>query len=295
MNLEPVAITEIPIGRPLPWQIYDRDGYVLFARGEVIASRQLLESWLADGLFRDVDHLLEGEEAAWVEFKGLPPGKMFPPHGVRPQVWERVQLRLLGTDIQTCYYAHLIGYIKDQSILVTTPIAHGQRIIMADGERLEVRMLTGRNIVVFQSEVMRVCVSPSFYMHLQYPSMVRMQKLRSVPRARMSITATVTSEEGVEEIAQIIDLSSEGAQVNIPRNVGGKGQFLRISFQARVDELKTTLTLKGLIQHARPARPGLESGPETLEYGIAFPSASASDRLWLKCVVYQHIAEASPV
>lgn len=217
MNLQPVAIEMVPIDKPLPWPLYDRDGYTLFSRGEVIASRNQLEVLAADGLLRDVDALPQAEEAVpWIEFKELPPSDIFPPQGIKPQVGERVQLRLLGRDTQTYYLARLIGYIKDQSILLTTPVAAGQRIIVLDGEQLEVRMLTGSNIYVFQSEILRICISPAYYLHLRYPSVVRMQKLRSAPRTRVNIIASVTNGEGAPEIAEITNLSPDGAQLGFP-------------------------------------------------------------------------------
>lgn len=292
MNLQAVAIDDIPVGKPLPWRLYDRNGYTLFARGEAVANRQQLESLLAGGLLRDVDALPRDEgEAVWMELKDLPPGELFPPAGIKPQVGERVQLRLLGQDIQAYYHAQLIGYIPALSILVTNPVAGGQRIDMADGERLELRMLTGRNIYVFQSEIIRACVSPARYLHLQYPTKIQMQKLRNDARTRVRIAAQVTDEQGAQAIAQIIDLSPDGAQAMLPASSGIKGKHLRIAFQASVDELKATLTLDGTIQHVRPALPGQQWGTEMLEYGLAFSDVGEHDKLWLKCLVYRHIAE----
>lgn len=291
MNLQPVAIEDIPIGRPLPWQLYDRDGYTLFARGETVASRQQLESLIADGLLRDIDALPAAKESAAGEFEELPPGELFPPQGIKPQVWERVQLRLLGRDIQTYYTSRLIGYIKAQSILVTTPVVNGQPVIMTDGERIEARMLTGSNIYVFQSAILRVCLSPSHYLHLAYPDRVRRQRLRRSPWARVNLTASVTDAHGNQEIAHITNLSPDGAQVNIPRPVGAKGEPLRLTFHAVVDGLKTTLALDTEIQHVRQAKPDQDWGPEMLEYGIAFRNVPDKDALWLKCLVYQRIAE----
>ena len=296
MNLQPVAIEEIPIGTPLLWQLYDRNGYALFARGEAIASHQQLEALAADGLLRDVDALpLSDAAAPWIEFKDRPPGELFPPAGIKPQVGERIQLRLLGRDIQAYYYANLIGYIKGQSILVTTPVTGGQRIAMTEGERLELRMLTGSNIYIFQSEILRVCVSPAHYLHLRYPERVQMQKLRNASRTRVRIAAKLTDAQGELEVAQIIDLSPDGAQVLVPKTVGEKGQQVRLSFQATVDELSAALTVNGVIQHVRPAAPGHESGTGMLEYGIAFADVSDENRLWLKCLVYRHIAEGGLV
>ncbi|GAO35115.1 hypothetical protein SCT_0496 [Sulfuricella sp. T08] len=106
MNLQPVSIEDIPIGMPLPWQLYDRDGYTLFARGEIDANRHLLENLFAYGMLRDVDALPPAKDASeWEEYKDLPPAEMFPPQGIKPQVWERVQLRLLGRDVQAYHYA----------------------------------------------------------------------------------------------------------------------------------------------------------------------------------------------
>jgi c-di-GMP-binding flagellar brake protein YcgR len=292
MNLQPLTVEDIPIGTPLPWQIYDRDGYTLFARGETIASRRLLESLIDEGLLRDVDALPEPKEIEGSEeFSEHPPSEMFPPRGIKPQVWERVQLRLLGRDVQAFYNARLIGYIKDQSILVTMPVVDGQRVIMTDGEKVEVRMLTGSNIYVFQSMILRVCVSPSNYMHLEYPAKVRTQRLRRAPWARTNLAASVTDANGNEVIAHIVNLSPDGAQVNIPQPVGKKGESLRLAFHARIDELETKLTLDSAIQHIRPAQQDQDWGAEMLGYGLAFRNVSAEDALWLRCLVYQRIAE----
>lgn len=292
MNLQPLAIKDIPIGNPLPWQLYDRDGYTLFVRGETIASRKQLESLIGEGLLRDVDALPEAKEIEDLgEFRDVQPGEMFPPRGIKPQVWERVQLRLLGRDIQAFYNARLIGYIKDRSILVTTPVVDGQRVIMTDGEKVEVRMLTGSNIYVFQSMILRVCLSPSNYMHLEYPARVRAQRLRRTPWARANLAASVADANGNEVIAHIVNLSPDGAQVNIPQPAGKKGESLRLAFHARIDELEAKLTLDSVIQHIRPAKQDQDWGPEMLVYGIRFRNVSAEDALWLRCLVYQRIAE----
>ena len=55
MNLQPVPVDDIPIGKPLPWRLYDPNGYIVFARGEMVTSRDQLESLLGQGLFRDTD------------------------------------------------------------------------------------------------------------------------------------------------------------------------------------------------------------------------------------------------
>jgi hypothetical protein len=295
MNLQHLAIDDIPLGVPLPWRIYDPYGYTVFARGEVVADRKSLEVLLAEGLLRDVDALPEATDATdWQEIKDLPPGKLFPPQGIKPQVWERLQLRLLGRDAQVSYPARLIGYIKDRSILTTTPETAGQRVDLLDGEQVEVRMLTGGSIYVFQTSVQRLCISPVHYLHLDYPVRVRVQALRRSPWAWVDLMGSVANSQGTEEFAHIVNLSPDGAQLHAPAAMGAAGEVLRLTFHAGIDDLKTTLTLDAAIRHVRPGRPGIDEAKTMFEHGVAFREVLPEQALWLKCLVYQRIAEGHP-
>ncbi len=292
MNLQAVMIEDVPIGVPLPWQLYDRYGYTLFTRGETIAHRQLLKNLLAGELFRDVDVLPPAKEVTeWVEHKDLPPAEIFPPHGIRPQIGERVLIRLLGRDFQAYHPALLVGYIHGQSILITTPVDDGQRAMLTDGEQVEVRMVTGSKIYVFQSVILRVCISPSHYFHLAYPERVRAQKLRSSPWARVDLSAIVAHPQGAQEVAHIVNLSLGGAQLHSPGTLGKKNDTLRITFHVSVEGMETTLALDALIQHVRPANSSQNWAQPLLEYGVEFRGLSTLDALWLRSLVYQRIAE----
>lgn len=291
MNLQPVPIEDIPLGRPLPWRLYDRNGYIVLARGEMVASREQLESLIAEGLLRDVDAPPQTHEAGdWVEFREIAPAGMFPPAGIKPQVGERVQLRLLDQNLQSYYSARLIGYIKNQSILVTRPMPAGNPFIPVEGKQVEVRMVTGNNIYAFQSAIQRLCISPTNYMHLDYPAEVRVQKLRKSPWVRMNLGVTVTDAQGAHEAARLANLSPDGAQLHAPATLGEPGAALRISFHATLDELKTTLNLDATILHVHAPQAGREAEANMLEYGIAFRNVTTENELWLKGLVYHHIA-----
>lgn len=292
MNLQPVAIENIPLGRPLPWRLYDNNGRVLFARGEVLENQQQLESMLVEGLMRDMDELPASQTSgSLTEPEGVAASDVFPPPGIKPQVWERVQLCIYAGSAPVHYSAHLIGYIKGVSILVTTPLVNGIPITLRDGEQVEVRMVTGSNICVFSTTLQRICISPNHYMHLEYPSVVRIQELRKSPRARVNLSATATSAQGSQEIVHIVNLSPHGAQIHVPAKVGQKGDSLKLVFHAVVDDLKTTLELDTQIQHVHPTRPSRSEEEGMLEYGLAFRNVPAENALWLNALVYQHIAE----
>lgn len=294
MNLQPVPIADIPIGRPLSWRLYDRNGYIVFARGEMVASRAQLESLLAEGLLRDMDAQQQTYETGdWAEFKEIASKETFPPSGIKPQVGELVQLRLLNRNLQAYYSVRLVGYIKNQSILVMTPMVVGVPLILADGEPLEVRMVTGNNIFAFQTSIQRLCISPVHYMHLDYPTELRTQKLRKSPWARVNLDATVSDAQGRHEVVRIVNLSQDGAQLHALPSMGEPGGALRLSFHAAMDELGTTLDLDATILHVhmQATQADRKAESEMLEYSIVFRDVSAADALWLKGLVYRYIAE----
>lgn len=293
MNLQSVPVEDIPIGKPLPWRLYDRDGHIVFAHGEMVASREQLESLLAAGLLRDVDAPQQTHEAGdWGEFREAVPSAVFPPPGIKPQVGELMQLRLLNRNLQAYYSVRLIGYIRNQSILLMTPMVGTVPLILADGEQVEVRMVTGSNIYAFQTAIQRLCISPVHYMHLDYPVEVRTQTLRKSPWAKLNLSATVIDAQGVSQVARLVNLSPDGAQLQALPTLGEPGATLRLSFQAEMDDLVTTLNLAATILHKHPpAGQGAESN--MLEYGIAFHDVAATDALWLKGLVYRYIAEGN--
>lgn len=285
MSLLPIAIEDIPNGIGLPWHLYDHDGHILFARGKVL-DHTLQMSLSGIPLFRDTD-----DESEKPEIIDITSSEFFPPSDIRPQIWERVQLRLLSPSRSDYYLTHLIGYIQKLSILITTPFVSGVPIILNEGERVEVRMVTGSNIYVFDTVIQRACTSPTHYMHLEYPAIMHVQKLRNSPWARVNLGASVTSAKGNQEISHIINLSSGGAQIHTPSSAGAAGESLKLSFHAVLDELTITLNLDAQIRHVRECRTGENEGEKMLEYGVSFLNLSGEDVLWLKALVYHHIAK----
>lgn len=288
MNLQPVQIENLPIGRPLTHRLYDNNGYIVFARGEMVTSREQLERLIAAGLFLDRNAPPQTRETGdWAEFSEIAPIGIFPPSGIKPQIGELVQLHLPNQNPHGYHSARLIGYIKNQSILLTRP--EGQQFIAVEGELTEVRMMTGTHIHAFRVAIQRLCISPSQYMHLEYPLEVRTQKLRKSPWARTNLGITVTDKEGAHEAARLVNLSADGGQLHASPALGTPGEKLTVILHAAMDELKSTLSLDATILHVHALGQAQESN--LLEYGVSFDNVSAADTLWLKALVYRHIAE----
>lgn len=292
MNLQPLTAQDIAPGRPLPWPIYDTDGHLLFERGETLAV-----GYPMIGLCRSVNDDATVEATPVEEFnttgpfEEVPARQVFPPDGIKPQMWEIIQLRLLGHERNTHYFSRMVGYIKDISILSTIPRAQHQSVPMVEGELVEVRMLTGRNIYVFRSEVVKICLQPSPYMHLSFPGNVQCQRLRKTPWAKASLPVRTECDAGHVD-GLIVNLSADGARVDSHAKLGKEGLIVTLRFLIDLDGLKREMALSARIMHVRlvaPNKPGGE--PAMMEHGVAFQGVAEQDALWLRSLVYQRIAE----
>jgi len=291
MNLLPLAAQEFTPGRPLPWPLFDENGHLLFTQGETLAAGYPLE-----GLFRCPDGDASATPVPVEEFGAVGPfedvsfEEIFPPNGIKPQMWEIVQIRLPERDGQPHYFTRLVGYIRNVSILVTIPRVHHQPLGMVEGERTEVRMLTGRNIYVFDAQVIKACLAPAPYMHLSFPDKVQRQSLRKAPSARANLPVTVEN-GGARAEGVIANLSAAGARVDAVASLGAKGQNVMLAFQVDLDGMKRTMSLSAQIMHLRVPEPKAKAAAGQVEHGVEFQDVSEEDGLWLRCLVYKRIAE----
>lgn len=294
MSLQPIPFDEIPIGTPLPWDVYDRQGRLLFERGRAVISRQLLEKRGKGGVFADLDASVEALKtmagfSEAVEPHEHPGRVMFPPSGIQPQIWDRMQMRLPGRDASKFLFTRLIGYARGVSVLVTVPREDDHWAAVAEGDPVEVRTLTGNNIYLFSTEVLRVSMIPTHYLHLRYPERVLHQQVRRAPWAKVSLPVVVKRGDGSGGDGFITNLSACGGHLVMHSDVGSAGDTLRLSFPVANGELNTDLTLEAVVR--RSARSQEEGQEGLLEYGVEFRNLTPSDTLWLKCLVYQRISE----
>ena len=291
MNLQPLTAQDIAPGSPLPWPLFDEDGHLLFERGETLAAGYPLET-----LYRDADNGNAAEATPVAEFSAteriedLPGSMMFPPSGIKPQTWEIVQIRLLERDMKRQYFSRLIGYIWDVSVLLTIPMDRFQHAAMTEGERVEIRMLTGCYIYVFRAQIIRAALLPYPYMHISFPEKVQRQHLRKAPWARINLIATIERPNKETFTGFITNISDAGTQLNAPSMLGGEGQALRLLLHVDIDGLKKDLSLQSVVRHVRKVVLNRETDPKLIEYGLEFIDPGEDAVLWLKCLVYQRIA-----
>ena len=117
------------------------------------------------------------------------------------------------------HFSTLIGYVKDEYIIVKIPVENGTPIGLIEGERVTVRVFSGVNVCSFACSVERVFGRPLFYVHLSFPTSIQGTSLRGAMRVKTELPAQVRST--LQPSAAPIDctltnVSVTGARIDSP-------------------------------------------------------------------------------
>lgn len=206
------------------------------------------------------------------------------------QIGERIELERIDSADKTRYFTSLIGYLRNQSLLVKTPIVGGLPLPIADEALMAVRVFSGTKAFAFIVPVIRVCISPAHYLHLAFPSTIQCAEIRKALRVSLRLTAKAkaVNAQALPQGVEITDLSISGAHVESDKMLGQKGQHLQLSFAFRINpnDYEAHLNLKARIQsveHHTPAR----EGSAVYVHGVEFEGLGSAEMILLQSYIYQ--------
>ncbi|UJJ33208.1 flagellar brake protein [Halopseudomonas maritima] len=272
-----IALTEedIPIGKPLPWNIVDGDGKVLFAQSKVVENRSLLKQLLKLGLFRSAPQDQGASETAVVsrlEQIQLTPGDL-------------VQLQTMNNTNAERYQVRMIGFHAPVSLLVTAPTVQGKLVFIKEGQQFLVRGFVGKDAVAYKTRVLKSNLSPFPYLHLAYPDSVQSMRIRSSARVSVQLVTAIIRQDGSQGSARMTDISVGGARLVSAKPFANKEEELKLSFRINPSGLDVYLTLDARVRAVTP-----EEGAEPqVATGVEFIDLSEQDRLYLTNMVYQNL------
>jgi c-di-GMP-binding flagellar brake protein YcgR len=298
--LLPVRKSDVEVGKPLPFAIYDADRNLLLNRGVVVATEHQLEVLLEKGLFREqvrpkpaavrTDSLPTVE--AGVEGGGgaaKPAEESLDFEALKLMPGDTLQLQPLLEGQAERWTVRVIGHIKTKSLLVTAPMVDGKLIFIKDGQTYLVRAFSGLNVCAFKARVLKSQLQPVPYLHLSWPDSVQAMRIRKAMRAPASIIVAVhDSEEGRQTGAgRIVDISVGGAKVLSPSALGWKEQAIWLSFKVRLGDMEEYVKTPAIIRTA--GKEADEQGKTMHAYGVQFGDLNQSQRLIIMNLVYQYV------
>jgi len=189
------------------------------------------------------------------------------------QVGVRLQLLTYRRIKPVQHFSTLIGWIKDEYLIVKIPTENGTPIALSEGDRVTIRVFSGVNVCSFACSVERVFGRPLLYAHLSFPRSIQGTSLRAAMRVRVDLPAQLSADwAGAAPLACLLtNVSVNGARVEIatalPREDGEVDLTFTLISPANDQEVQ--IHARAAIRNAS-LLPGGEGEPAGFAYGVQF-------------------------
>ena len=198
-------------------------------------------------------------------------------------------------DDEERFYVRVIGYFGGQSIITTPPTVQGKSLFANEEQLFAVRLLSGKSVQAFVSNIIKKAITPYPYVHLNYPKMLESKIVRQTQRANTNIIAAVQNEEaGKSEAktksAQITDMSIGGALVVTSKAIGEVGDSVTMLAKIKVADIEDYITISAIIR--RIILKDENGNGDSFKYGVEFQSLEDKHKLAIHAYIYEQIAKA---
>ncbi|MGE5652277.1 flagellar brake protein [Noviherbaspirillum sp. UKPF54] len=208
------------------------------------------------------------------------------------QVGTRLQIMVVRDQKPTQYFTTLIGYVKDEYMLMKIPVEHGVLMSFHEGEKLTIRVFTGVKVCSFNTFVERVFMHPYFYAHLTFPKSVRAASLRMAMRVKVDIAGTIAPREAGaagQMPVRIDNLSISGALLESSGEIGKRDDNVVLSFVLPIQPGNHEVPISA---QARICNTGLRKAsapnkPDIHVCGVQFVALDSMQEMALQNLTYE--------
>lgn len=287
MDLIPIQFSDLKVGQPLSWDLFDQERKPLMERGHIIKTTAELKE-----LSRRSSVLLRLKASS--EKIGAIDKKIseFNFDDMQLKVGDRLQLQLHSSAKSSCRLNNdtcmvtVIGYVPDHSLIVSMPKTDqliGQPFL--EGDQILVRLFSGRCAFSFTVFVDKLVKLSFKYLHLSFPKHILGQTIRKSRRVRTAIEAEATVSSGSIPLI-ITNLSAAGAEISTHTELGGIGTLIEIFVKVKIHEKEISLQLQSIIRSFKAI-----NKQDALRYGVEFTGLQAEQIFSLRSFIYQELVE----
>ncbi len=204
--------------------------------------------------------------------------------GVRLQVMTHRHLK------PTQYFSTLIGYVKDEYLIIKIPTENGAPIAMTEGDPLTIRVFSGVNVCSFACSVERVFGRPLNYVHLSFPTSIQGTSLRGAMRVKAEIPAQASRMGGdASPVACVLtNVSVTGARIESQYPLPADSDVVTLAFTLVTPPANEEVPVETLaaIRNMTVARPAPDK-PDVYSYGVQFVDLDAVHYTLLQNMTYE--------
>lgn len=204
------------------------------------------------------------------------------------QVGTRLQFITHRTLRPIQHFSTVIGWIKDEYLIVRIPMEQGAPIALRDGEKLTMRVFSGVNVCSFSAVVERVFGRPLYYAHVTFPNDIQGTSLRTAMRVKVDIPAHLKLTNGAELPGFLVNLSVSGALLETKRALPEDAETVDVQFTllTEPDKRQVIINTRAAIRNVSAVNAGDAAQPK-FAYGLQFIELDPAHYMMLQNLTYQ--------
>jgi c-di-GMP-binding flagellar brake protein YcgR len=296
-KLQPIRLTEIQVGKPLAWSVYNKAGKLLLGEGALVESQRQLEGLSENGLYRaggysaPVTRRVKTDTDSVAAKSSGPAEKIEDLQSLKLAIGDTVQLQDVTSDKNRCF-VKLIGFMAKRSVLVSHPRQDDKLTFIKQGQGYVVRGFSGTKTYEFASNVISVCLSPYPYLHLAFPEQVKTTNMRGAVRIKLRLVCSIESKAtGLKAPAIIEDMSISGARIHAKTPFGKVGDEVTVGLRMQVGGEAQVFSVSAVIRNVR-AETDSQTNSEIVMHGMEFVQTTGIDLTVLQNFIYKSMLES---
>jgi c-di-GMP-binding flagellar brake protein YcgR len=205
------------------------------------------------------------------------------------QVGTRLQLGVTRDVRQIQLFSSVIGWLKNEYLLLQMPLDGTQAFPLREGDRLTVRVFSGVRVCWFHTTVLRT-MHPYLYMHVSFPREISGRQLRTALRVRVNIPARVSVPGAASAIAATLrNVSISGAALDTPEAIPESTDMfdLRFTLEMPAGLPPMPIETKAVVRSRTSSVVNDPVNPYLYTYGVQFTGLDATHKLALQNLIYE--------
>lgn len=204
------------------------------------------------------------------------------------QVGGRLQLITHRTLRPVQHFSTVIGWLRDEYMIVKIPMEQNAPIAMLEGDKLTIRVFSGVTVCSFSAVVLRVFQRPLLYAHVTFPTNIQGTSLRTAMRVKVEIPAQLTREDGVQASVFLTNLSVSGALIESSQPLARETETVGLNFTllAQPGQHQVRINTQALIRNVSVAA-APNGQEEVFAYGVQFTSLDPVHFTMLQNLTYE--------
>ena len=208
------------------------------------------------------------------------------------QVGGRIQFITHRTIKPIQHFSTVIGYVKDEYLIVKIPMENGASIMLNEGDKLTIRVFSGVTVCSFSCSVLRIFGRPLNYVHLSFPDTIQGTSLRTAMRVKVDIPAQLSYRDVAAVPVFIVNLSVSGALIEAPSMLTPDDEGVALSFTLLVQPNRHQMRVntRARIQNVSVGKPSNGHAAEVAEiytYGVQFIDLEPTHYTLLQNLTYE--------